>query len=53
MSTQEQPGQPAGRWYPPEEALEHAKPLPAVEDMVIDDLTDDEWQAFIDAIRDT
>jgi hypothetical protein len=36
----------------PDEALRLARPLPAAEDMVIEGLTDDEWNAFEQALAD-
>jgi hypothetical protein len=53
MSTNEQPHRPTGGWYPPEEALQHAQLLPPPADMLIEDLTDEEWDAFVAAINDT
>ena len=52
MSTSAQPHRPTGGWYPPEEALQHAQLLPPA-DMLIEDLTDEEWDAFVAAINDT
>jgi hypothetical protein len=34
------------------DALQRAKPLPGDDDMAIDDLTDDEWDAFAQALAD-
>ena len=37
---------------PPEEALRLARQVPSDEDMAIDGLTDDEWNAFEKALAD-
>ncbi len=37
---------------PPEEALRSARPAPSDEDMAIDGLTDDEWNAFEKALTE-
>lgn len=36
----------------PKEALQRARPLPSDDDMVIEGLTDDEWDAFEQALSD-
>jgi hypothetical protein len=36
----------------PDEALERARPLPSDGDMVIEGLTDEEWDAFEQALAD-
>ena len=36
---------------PVEELLRRAKPMPPHSEMVIDDLTEDEGQAFLDAVN--
>jgi len=36
----------------PDEALERARPLPSDDDMVIEGLTDEEWDAFEQALAD-
>jgi len=36
----------------PNEALKRARPLPSDDDMAIEDLTDDEWDAFERALAD-
>ncbi len=41
------------RFYPPDEALERARPLPAHDRLVIEDVPYHEWQAFQAAIADT
>ncbi len=38
---------------PPEEALKSARPLPRREDLVITDVPDDEWTAFLEALAET
>jgi hypothetical protein len=38
--------------YPPDEALESARPLPKREDLVIDDVSDEEWGAFLEALAE-
>ena len=38
--------------YPPEEALRRAQPLPAREDLVDDDLTEEEWTRFQEALAE-
>jgi hypothetical protein len=35
-----------------EEVLRRGRPLPPLEESAIEDLTDEEWQAFWDAIND-
>lgn len=52
MSTVEQPEKPVVRFYPPDEALKRARPLPPREDLVIEGLTDDEWTAFQEALAE-
>jgi hypothetical protein len=37
---------------PPEQALEHARPVPKDAHLVNEDLTDAEWKAFITALAD-
>ena len=37
---------------PPEEALRLARPLPDADEMAIEGLTDDEWEAFEQALAD-
>jgi hypothetical protein len=36
----------------PREALQRAKPLPGDDDMAVEGLTDDEWDAFEHALAD-
>jgi hypothetical protein len=52
VSTVEQPDEPSVRFYPPDEALKRARPLPAPQDLVIEGLTDDEWAAFQEALAE-
>jgi hypothetical protein len=37
---------------PLNEAIRQARPLPSDDDMAIEDLTDDEWQAFQKALTE-
>ncbi len=53
MSTVEQPDEPIVRVYPPDEALKSARPLPPRDRLVVEDLTDDEWKAFQEALAET
>lgn len=53
MSTVEQPEEPTVRVYSPDEALERARPLPARDHLVVEDVTDEEWTAFQEALADT
>lgn len=40
-------------FYPPEEALRRARPLPPREEMGLgDDMTDEEWEAFQKALAE-
>lgn len=52
VSTVEQPEQPTVRVYAPGEALKRARPLPPREDLVVEDVTDEEWKAFQEALAD-
>ncbi len=38
--------------YPPEEALRHARPLPPPEELVDEDLSDEEWERFQEALAE-
>ncbi len=40
------------RVYPPDEALKHARPLPPRERVVIQDVSDEEWDAFQEALAE-
>lgn len=53
MSVVDEPEQPNLRFYPPDEAWKRARPLPPRESLVIEGLTDEEWEAFQEAIADT
>jgi hypothetical protein len=52
VSTVEQPSEPTVRFYPPDEALSRARSLPAREHLVIEDVPDDEWAAFLEALAE-
>ncbi len=39
-------------FYPPAEALKSARPLPKREDLVIEDVSDEEWAAFLEALAE-
>lgn len=52
MSTVEQAEEPTVRVYPPDEALKHARPLPPRDRLVVEDITDEEWQAFQEALAE-
>jgi len=53
VSTVEQPAEPTVRVYAPDEALKRARPLPARDRLVVEDVTDDEWKAFQEALADS
>ena len=40
------------RVYPPDEALERARPLPPRDRLVVEDVTDEEWTAFKEALAE-
>jgi hypothetical protein len=40
------------RVYPPDEALRSARPLPLREHLVIEDVSDEEWAAFLEALAE-
>lgn len=42
----EQPKEPVIEFYPPKEALRRARPLPSPDELEIEGLTDEEWEAF-------
>lgn len=50
VSTVEQPEEPSVHIYPPDEALERARPLPPRDELVLEDVSDDEWAAFQEAL---
>ncbi|MGH9091219.1 MAG: hypothetical protein ACRDZR_07575 [Acidimicrobiales bacterium] len=52
MSTVEQPEEPRVHIYAPEEALRRARPLPRREDLVIEDVSGEEWDAFEEALAE-
>ncbi len=52
VSTVEQPEEPSVRFYPPDEAIKRARPLPAREDLIIEGVTDEEWSAFQEALAE-
>ena len=52
MSTVEQPDESRVHVYPPAEALKSARPLPKREDLVIEDVSDEEWAAFLEALAE-
>jgi hypothetical protein len=51
MSLAEDPEVPSLVLVEPDEALARARPLPPPESMHLVDLTDEEWDAFFDAIE--
>jgi hypothetical protein len=53
VSSVEQPEEAAVRLYQPDEALKRARPLPPRERLVIEDVPDEEWAAFQEALADT
>ncbi len=53
MSVLDQPEEPGLRFYTPDEALERARPLPPHDRLVIEDVSDHDWEAFQAAIADT
>lgn len=52
MSFVEWPEEPGLRVLPPEEALLNARPLPSAEDLAIEGLTVEEWEALQAALAD-
>lgn len=52
MSTVEQPEEPVVHVYAPDEARKHARPLPSRDKLVVEDITDEEWKAFQEALAD-
>jgi hypothetical protein len=53
VSSVEEPEGPTVRVYQPDEALKRARPLPPRDRLVIEDVPDDEWAAFQEALADT
>jgi hypothetical protein len=51
VTTAEQP-EPRVEIVPPDEALRRARPLPCPKDLVIHDVTDEEWAAFHQALAE-
>jgi hypothetical protein len=52
MSTVEQPEEPVVHVYAPDEARKRARPLPPHDKLVVEDITDEEWKAFQEALAD-
>ncbi|MBN9607873.1 MAG: hypothetical protein J0I11_00970 [Actinobacteria bacterium] len=52
MTTMEQPEEPRLLVLPPEQALAAARPLPDREHMVIEDVSDEEWDIFFSALAE-
>ena len=52
VSTVEQPAEPPVGVYAPEEALRRARPLPPRDLLVLEDVADAEWQAFLEALAE-
>ncbi|MFN0089708.1 MAG: hypothetical protein ACKVWR_05475 [Acidimicrobiales bacterium] len=52
MSVVEQPEPPAVAVVSPADALRLARPLPSREELAIEGLTIEEWQALMDALAD-
>jgi hypothetical protein len=52
-SAVQHPQDPVLRLYPPAEALRRARPLPSREELVIEGVSDEEWEAFHQALADT
>ena len=48
----EQTEEPKVHVFAPDEALRSARPLPAREHLVIEDVPDDEWTAFQEALAE-
>ena len=52
MSTVEQAEEPTLRVYPPDEAIRHARPLRARDRLVVEDISEEEWRAFQEALAE-
>lgn len=53
MSTIAQPDQPAGLTVvAPKDAVRHARPVPSADALAIEGLTDEEWDAFEQALAE-
>jgi hypothetical protein len=50
VSSVEEPDEPAVRVYQPGEAIKRARPLPSRDRLVIEDVPDEEWAAFQEAL---
>lgn len=53
MTRMEQPEEPHLLVLPPEQALKAARPLPDRDHMVMQDVPDEEWDAFIAALAES
>ena len=49
----ESPEEPRVLVLAPDQALKRARPLPRHEDLVIEDVPDEEWVAFLEALAET
>jgi hypothetical protein len=52
MSVAKQPDEPRVRIFPPDEALQRAQPLPPPERLVIEDVPQNDWTAFQEALAE-
>jgi hypothetical protein len=52
VSSVEQPDEPSVRVLSPDEALRRAKPLPPRERLVIEDVPEEDWTAFREALAE-
>ncbi len=52
VSSVEQPQERPVRVYPPDEALKRARTLPPRDRLVIEDVSDEEWDAFQEALAE-
>ncbi len=52
MSVAEQTPEPHVVVLPPDEAARRARPLPSGEELALEDLTDEEWDAFQQALAE-
>jgi hypothetical protein len=52
MSSVEQPGEPVVHVFVPDEARKHARPLPPRGHLVVEDITEEEWTAFQEALAE-
>ncbi len=51
-TAEQEPSAPQVRMYPPREALRRARPLPPRDDLVFKDVSDEEWDAFQEALSE-